>query len=77
MTMGTLSSDGTAIAFLPFSNSIGFDPDRTNQARLSVDGSSFFHEAVQGRHHPGDGGVLDAALDGRDTPAGRSLSVRP
>jgi hypothetical protein len=31
MTMGILSSDGTAIAFLPFSNSIGFDPSRTKK----------------------------------------------
>ena len=29
MTKGILSSDGMAIAFLPFSNSIGFEPNRT------------------------------------------------
>ena len=28
-TKGNLSNDGTATAFLPFSNSIAFDPDRT------------------------------------------------
>jgi len=31
MTTGSLSSDGTTIAFLPFSNSIGFDPTRTKK----------------------------------------------
>jgi len=31
MTKGILSSDGTAIAFLPFSNSIAFDPNRTKK----------------------------------------------
>ena len=32
ITDGSLSSDGTAIAALPFSNSMGFNPDRTNNA---------------------------------------------
>jgi hypothetical protein len=32
MTAGILSSDGTAIAVLPFSNSTGFQPDRTKNA---------------------------------------------
>jgi hypothetical protein len=32
ITDGSLSSDATAIAALPFSNSIGFSPDRTNNA---------------------------------------------
>jgi hypothetical protein len=33
MTAGILSGDGTAIALFPFSNSIGFHPDRTKKAQ--------------------------------------------
>ena len=34
---------------------------------------SFLHDAVEGRRHPGNGRMLDAALDIRDAPAGIAL----
>ena len=48
--------------------------ERPGQHELGLEhGLGALHDAVEGRRHPGDGRMLDAALDVRDPPAGIAL----
>jgi hypothetical protein len=62
LNLGHILFGGGLLGERPGQHELGFE-----------DCSRPLHDAVEGRHHPGNGGMLYAALDISDTPAGVAL----
>ena len=62
LELGHILFGGRLLGKRPGQHELGFE-----------DGSCRLHDAVEGRHHPGDRRVPNPALDAGDVPAGVAL----